>query len=93
MEDLKAKFKFLINETLPAAYNEPVKFNHCYNRIILDWLFKDCWYNHLDKNKIARQQLNPQQLLKAINRMQQWLQNKALLIEDNKASLQYRKSI
>ena len=89
--DLKAKFKQLINNELPAACNEPIQYNHCFNRVILDWLFKDCWYNHLDKNKTALHQLNEQQLEKAIKRMNKWLLNKDVLIEDNNASLTYRK--
>ena len=51
MEDLLTEFKTMINQTLPATYQSPVRFNHCFARIILDWLFQDVWYNHLDKNK------------------------------------------
>ncbi len=85
------QFKHLINHVLPSTYIKPVRFNHCFNRIILDWLYKDCWYNHLDKNNTAISQLNDQQLNKAILRMKDWLKDQQLLIDDNNASLIYRK--
>ena len=91
MDDLITIFKRLINHDLPAKYTTPVRFNHCFNRVILDWLFNDCWYNHLSKKKTAISQLNAQQLQAAIERMQEWLQNHELLVEDNITSLQYRK--
>ena len=90
-ESIIIEFKQLINQKLPSTYNKPVRLNHCFNRIILDWLFKDCWYNHLDKNKIALSQLSEPQLSQAILRMKQWLSNQQLLINDNVASLYYRK--
>ena len=85
-------FKQLINHNLPFTYTKPVRFNHCFNRIILDWLFNDCWYNHLDKNKTAINQLSNQQLNKSIIRMKEWLNNQQLLIDDNNASLACRKN-
>ena len=87
------EFKHLINDQLPSSYNNPVRFNHCFNRIILDWLFKDCWYNHLDKNKTALSQLNNEQLERSVERMKMWLSNHQVLIEDNIASLHYRNII
>lgn len=83
-------FKHLINHQLPSAYTQPVRFNHCFNRIILDWLYKDCWYNHLDKDKTALSQLDEHQLHAAIKRMHEWLHDKQTLVDDNNASLQYR---
>ncbi len=91
MTDLKIKFKELINIRLPAKYVYPVRYNHCFNRIILDWLFSDCWYNHLDRNKTAISQLSDTQLEAAIVRMNQWLNDPQILITDNKISLAYRK--
>ena len=87
------EYKQLLNERLPSAYTYPVRYNHCFNRIVLDWLFKDCWYNHLEKNKPAVSQLTQLQMQSAVNRMKEWLQHQELLIEDNKRSLQYRKKL
>ena len=35
-------------------------------RVILDQLFQDCWYNHLDRRLTAYKQLNDEQLRRAI---------------------------
>lgn len=93
MEQLIQNFKQLVNETLPLTYKHPVKYNHCFNRIILDWLFKDCWYNHLSRKQTAISQLNKTQLQLAINRMNEWLTDKNLLIADNNFSLACRKKM
>ncbi len=92
MNDLIATYKNLINNILPATYQSPVRFNHCFNRIILDWLFQDCWYHHLDTNKTAISQLHNEQLAMMIERMNAWLTNHQMLIEDNEKSLRYRKT-
>lgn len=91
MEDLISNYKILINETLPATYQSPVRFNHCFNRIVLDWLFTDCWYHHLDRKKTAISQLTETQLQQAVQRMNAWLENHNLLVEDNANSLRWRK--
>jgi hypothetical protein len=88
---LTAAYKQLIDHTLPAAYMYPVRYNHCFGRIILNWLLKDFWYLHLQKSKPAVSQLTVLQLQAAVDRMQAWLQNLHLLTADNPASLQYRK--
>lgn len=89
--ELRAIYKQLLNHQLPEKYTYPVRYNHCFNRIVLDWLFSDCWYHHLDKKKTAISQLNNQQLQSAINRMHQWLSHQQILIEDNERSLKYRR--
>ena len=86
------KYKQLLNEVLPATFTQPVHNNHCFNRIVLDWLFEDVWYKHLDRSKTAISQLNSEQLQKMINRMEQWLQEPHLLFYDNTQSLAYRKT-
>lgn len=90
MEELKATYKNLLNQKLPEKYTYPVRYNHCFNRIILDWLFNDCWYHHIDKKKTAISQFTNQQLQAAITRMQHWLLNQQILIEDNETSLKCR---
>ncbi len=90
MEELIHAYKQLVNVHLPAKYSYPVCSNHCFNRIILDWLFCDCWYNHLSRNKTAISQLTPQQLRTSIERMNQWMQDQALLVTDNNNSLRWR---
>jgi hypothetical protein len=90
---LIGRYKQLLNEILPASFTQPVCHNHCFNRIVLDWLFGDVWYNHLDRTKTAISQLDNIQLQKTVDRMEQWLQQPELLFEDNEKSLAYRKKI
>ena len=92
MRELQTEYKRLINITLPQTFAQPVRFNHCFARIVLDWLFADCWYHHLNPKAPAYSQLNETQLKSAVERMNAWLQNPSLLIADNNASLQYRRS-
>jgi hypothetical protein len=91
MQQLIDEYKQLINVTLPSAYKYPVQYNHCFNRIILDWLFKDCWYNHIKRKQTAISQLTKAQLQLSINRMKAWLKDQSLLIADNNFSLACRK--
>lgn len=90
MSRLVAEYQRLINDELPQRFTTPVRFNHCFARIVLDWLFQDCWYHHLTANGPAYRQLSEAQLMAAIERMKAWLQNPLLLTIDNNASLQYR---
>ncbi len=92
MKELITEYKELLNISLPAKYIYPVRYNHCFNRIVLDWLFNDCWYNYLDRKKTAISQLDDEQLKTAINRMHQWMADQKLLILDNQNSLLYRKT-
>ena len=45
----------------------PIRFDHCFARVILDHLFGGCWYDHIDRRKgAAYKQLSAQQLERAI---------------------------
>jgi len=66
MKELITTYKKLLNIDLPAKYTSPVRFNHCFNRIIPDWIFSNCWYNHLSRKQTAISQLNEEQLQSAI---------------------------
>lgn len=84
------RYKTLLNKVLPASFTKPVRYNHCFNRIVLDWLFQDVWYRHLNSSKTAISQLNNIQLQQMIARMELWLQEPHLLVEDNRKSLIWR---
>ncbi len=88
---LPHRYKQLLNEILPASFTKPVRYNHCFNRIILDWLFQDVWYQHLNCSKTAISQLDTIQLQQMVGRMEQWLLDPDLLFEDNQKSLTWRK--
>ncbi|MEX8548156.1 MAG: hypothetical protein V5804_11195 [Mucilaginibacter sp.] len=85
------RYKQLLNEILPASFTKPVRYNHCFNRIVLDWLFQDVWYHHLNRSKTAISQLDTIQLQQMVERMEQWLLDPDLLFEDNQRSLTLRK--
>jgi hypothetical protein len=71
MEELRQEYLGLTNDVLPNIAKQrkfPVRFNHCFQRIILDNIFGCCWYDVLDKSKgAAYQQLNATQLEQAIS--------------------------
>ncbi|GAP98550.1 hypothetical protein NIES2104_51050 [Leptolyngbya sp. NIES-2104] len=52
---------------LASSRKFPVRYNHCFQRIILDNLFDRCWYEVLERKRIpAYQQLSEEQLENAI---------------------------
>ena len=44
--------------------NWPVKYDHCFQRIVLDTICNGCWYKHLKRP--AYKHLNKNQALKAV---------------------------
>lgn len=89
LESLREKYLQLVNTTLPKEINSPVRFNHCFARIALDWLFQDVWYNHIEKRP-AYKTLNEQQLKSVIQRMESWRSDRTIIVADNRQSLIYR---
>ena len=71
VEQLRAKYLQLVNRELPAQAKQrqfPVRFNHCFARIILDNLFQRCWYEAIDRQQgAAYKQLSVEQLYRAID--------------------------
>lgn len=69
-EALRQRYLELTNHVLPdlAAHRQfPVRFNHCFQRIVLDNLFGRCWYEVLDRRAgAAYKQLTAEQLQEAI---------------------------
>lgn len=68
--DLQERYLTLTRHTLPAIARLNgwrLKEDHCFMRVILDQLFQDCWYNHLDRRLTAYKQLNNEQLRRAIS--------------------------
>jgi hypothetical protein len=70
LTQLRHQYLELTNQTLPqlaATRRFPVRFNHCFQRIILDNLFGRCWYDVLDRRQgPAYLQLDQTQLEQAI---------------------------
>ena len=73
---LQDRYLDLTRVILPAEArrsNWTLREDHCFMRIILDHLFSDCWYNHLDRRLTAYKQLNTQQLRQAVEMAEQLL--------------------
>ena len=67
--DLQDRYLKLVRHSLPAIARLKgwgLKEDRCFMRVILDQLFQDCWYNHLDRRLAAYKQLNNDQLRRAI---------------------------
>lgn len=66
---LRTRYLKLTNQVLPELARQrqfPVKYNHCFQRIVLDNLFGCCWYEALDRKDTAYKQLTEEQLERAI---------------------------
>ena len=85
---LRQRYQTLVNDTLPATYTQPIRFNHCFGRVVLDWLFGDVWYGHVERP--AYRNLTADQLRGCIGRMERWLADHDTLVSDNAASLRLR---
>ena len=92
--ELQDRYLELTRVELPAVArmrNWCVKEDHCFMRILLDRLFGDCWYNHLDQRLTAYKQLNDQQLRKCIEMAEQILECEEETLADwNQDSLRWR---
>ena len=74
-----------------ARHGWVVRYDHCFMRIILDRLFGDCWYNHLDRRTAAYKQLTRNQLLWCIAMAEQIESGDTEALESwNQDSLRWR---
>lgn len=97
-ERLRNKYLELVKQELPRlAFQRqfPVKFDHCFARIILDNLFGRCWYEVIDrKNGAAEKQLSVEQLPKAIEIAETIIESPDSYIQQlNLKSLRWRKKL
>ena len=97
--DLQARYLDLTRKHLPAAAAEaqragdpwPIRFDHCFMRIVLDHLFDGCWYDHLDRRLPAYKQLDDAQLTRAVAIAEAMLDGDVARIEAmNHDSLRWR---
>lgn len=98
IEELRQRYLELINQELPGLAKQrqfPVRFNHCFARIILDNLFARCWYEILDRKKgAAYKQLSCPQLQQAIAIAEAIIERPDSYIKDlNQNSLRWRNKI
>jgi len=91
----RQEYLFLTNEVLPDLGVEndwPIHENHCFQRILLDHLFQDCWYHHLQKGPVpAYRQLDLQQLGHLLRSTHQmcWM-GRPEIAQQNQQSLHWR---
>jgi hypothetical protein len=82
----------LVNRQLPEAAKHdsryPVRFNHCFARIILDTLCGGEWYQHIPKP--AYKHMTERQLQEAIALGHQFLADPQACVDANQTSLRYR---
>ncbi|BAU13703.1 hypothetical protein LEP3755_42440 [Leptolyngbya sp. NIES-3755] len=95
LTQLRNQYLELTNRELPSlasARKFPVRYNHCFQRIILDNLFDRCWYEVLERKRIpAYQQLSEAQLESAIALANQIIaQPNSFLEQLNQNSLKWR---
>lgn len=92
---LRNQYLELTNRVLPSLASSrkfPVRYNHCFQRIILDNLFGRCWYEVLERKRVpAYQQLSEEQLESAIALANSIIaQPDSYLQQLNQNSLQWR---
>jgi hypothetical protein len=70
LSQLRNQYLELTNQVLPKLASSrkfPVRYNHCFQRIILDNLLGCCWYEVLERGREpAYKQLSEEQLEEAI---------------------------
>ena len=69
LEALRDELRYLANEKFPAVAKTgdyPVRFNHCFLRIVYDNLFGARWQTVLPKGQAAYMQLDTAQLTRAV---------------------------
>jgi hypothetical protein len=91
---LEARWLALIGETLPGlagARQWPVRFNHCFARIILDQVCGGCWYDHVP-GRPAYRHLDEPQLRAAVALAEKVAGGACDLVALNAASLAWRRA-
>ncbi|MEL6930330.1 MAG: hypothetical protein AAFO95_17080 [Cyanobacteria bacterium J06600_6] len=95
IEELRRQYLELVNQELPEQAKSrdfPVRFNHCFARIILDNLFQCCWYEKIDRRQgAAYKQLSEEELQKAIALAESIINSRDRYLQElNQNSLRWR---
>lgn len=90
--DAVAEWKQLTEETLPALAKEhrwPLRLDHCFKRVCLDYACGDVWYHHLKKP--AERHIDGEVLQRALDCARSIAAaGEPLLRQRNEESLRYR---
>jgi hypothetical protein len=91
-QDGIAHFKYLTEVALPQRAQEerwPLRLDHCFKRVCLDYAFGGEWYRHIAKP--AERNLHGAALLRAVSCAEEILrEGRSLLEVRNRESLLYR---
>ncbi|MEM6689434.1 MAG: hypothetical protein AAF664_08415 [Planctomycetota bacterium] len=92
--ELQDRYLQLTRFELPAKARQSgweLTEDHCFMRVILDQLFKACWYDHLDRRLTAYKQLTEDQLHRCIEMAEKILEGDVDSLQRwNTQSLQWR---
>jgi len=91
---LREEYLRLTTECLPAQADAswPVTEDHCFQRIVLDALFEDVWYDHVD-GRPAHESLTADQLREAVAIAESMLDDPDRAAELNRQSLRHRDAL
>lgn len=81
-----------VTETLPAQASQdwPISEDHCFSRVVLDNVFRDAWYDHVN-GRPAYKNLSESELERAIAIADQMLEDgRSAVVERNENSLRWR---
>lgn len=92
VDALRQRHLELTTEVLPAQATAawPVQDDHCFQRIVLDTLFDDVWYEHVDSP--AYRHLSRQQLERAIALARSMVSDPPRVRELDQRSLAHRRA-
>ena len=93
-EAVEGDYLHLVKERLPARAREDrwtLRLDHCFGRVLLDHAVGCCWYDALDRRRVAYRQLSDVQLAEAVALGERLLeQGDPLLRELDAQSLRWR---
>lgn len=92
--DRRERYRTLVEERLPEAARQagtwPIQEDHCFARVVLDSVFEDEWYDHVD-GRPADEHLSAAELAAAIDHAEALLERGGPLVEAlNDRSLRWR---
>lgn len=95
LSNLREEYKRKVNEELPEKAQSsdgwPIHLGHCFGRVVLDNLFEDEWYNHID-GRPAYENLTQEELKQAIQIADKMLKDGKPVVEElNEKSLRWRR--
>ena len=91
---LRETYRRKVTEELPRAARDagdwPIRLDHCFGRVVLDDLFEDEWYDHVD-GRPAYEALSEAELRAAIETADRMLAGgRPVVAELNRNSLRWR---